>query len=171
MHPEAEPVAQSFLPARRSEYLRLLWPLALVSSILVASGTQLAPGPPVIGFDKVAHVLFFGLLATHLCRYPADPARRLSIRHGLFSIGMIVLFGASDELHQSLNPYRTYDLIDLAADAIGAVTATLAYQHWGAYRRLLEWDLLGKKGVERSIRPVRNAFTRRTSLKACLENR
>lgn len=125
----------------RSALLRLVWPAALLGTIVLASGGQVASVGNIPDFDKLAHVLLFGLLATHLCRYPDDPALRLSRTQGLFAIIVTTAFGLSDELHQATNPYRTFDFLDLLADLAGATLATFVYQLWPAYRRLLETPL------------------------------
>lgn len=122
---------------------RLLWPTLLVTTIVAASGSEIANmGTPlsIDGLDKIAHLLLFGLLATHLCRYPDRPEARLSWGQGIFAICVVFFFGLSDELHQAQNPYRTFELADLAADFIGATVAVVLYQRVAWYRRLLEWQ-------------------------------
>jgi VanZ family protein len=55
----------------------------------------------------------------------------------LASIGVVVLYGAIDELHQGLVPGRTVDILDLAADATGGVLAAAClflYARWQARR-------------------------------------
>ena len=47
-----------------------------------------------------------------------------------------VAYGVTDEWHQSFVPNRHADLRDIAADAIGASTATVAIGAWSIIRRL-----------------------------------
>ena len=47
-----------------------------------------------------------------------------------------VVYGASDEFHQSFVPNRHAELRDLGADAIGAFAATIVAGAWGIIRRL-----------------------------------
>ena len=125
-------------------YYRLIWPVCLASAITYASS---GPAPPVpeglwffnIDIDKVAHFFVFGLLATSLCRYNPKTTVRLSL--GLLAIVLTSLFGLSDELHQSLNPLRSFEMADWAADTFGAIVAVLVYQKWAFYRRLLEKNI------------------------------
>lgn len=122
---------------------RLIWPTLLVTTIVAASGSEIANvASPLTtgGLDKIAHLLLFGLLATHLCRYPDRPETRLSRGQGIFAICVVFFFGVSDELHQAMNPFRTFELADLAADLVGATVAVILYQKVAWYRRMLEWQ-------------------------------
>lgn len=143
------PRRQPPTPREASLAYRLFWPAALVATIVTASGSQVAnlPGAfPFAGLDKVAHVLLFGLLATHLVRYPSTLGDRLSFRQALFAIVIVFLFGISDELHQASNPYRTFEYADMLADLGGATLAVILYQRWSFYRNLLECRLKQSRG-------------------------
>ncbi len=122
-----------------STLVRWALPLGLATSITLLSGRGVpAVGPPEIPhLDKLIHLLVFGLLATAI--YRAFPGGMRDAYRLLWTIGLTVAFGASDELHQGMTPYRTMDGWDLLADAVGAVLATLVYRHWALYRRILEW--------------------------------
>jgi VanZ family protein len=72
-------------------------------------------------FDKLLHTGGYGLLGFLFCRayragWPEASVRSLA-RAAVFSAA---LFGLSDEIHQSLVPFRTADAWDVLADAIGA---------------------------------------------------
>ena len=47
-----------------------------------------------------------------------------------------VLYGVTDEWHQSFVPERRAELRDLRSDAIGALAAVVAVKAWGIIRRL-----------------------------------
>jgi VanZ family protein len=47
-----------------------------------------------------------------------------------------VVYGVTDEFHQSFVPNRTPELRDLRSDAIGALLAIAAVRAWGIIRRL-----------------------------------
>lgn len=127
---------------------RLLWPLALISTIIFASSNQVASAPGNIpGIDKIAHILLFGLLATHFLRYRRRLADRLSLRQALIAIGITFLFGVSDELQQARNPFRTFEYWDMAADLGGATLAVVMYQKCRLYRRILEWDVIRRRST------------------------
>jgi VanZ family protein len=140
----------------RRHYLRLLWPLALMVTILWSSGTG---GPQVPRaftfphFDKVGHFFMFGLIATLLLRAVFHwPDRFKAV---LFAVALTSLFGALDEFRQSLNPYRHADLADWAVDTAGAVVAALAYTLWPFYRGLLERPLLARTKRSKSCHTPR----------------
>ena len=46
----------------------------------------------------------------------------------LFSVVVSMSYGLSDEIHQSLVPYRSPSLIDLSADTFGGFVGILIYQ-------------------------------------------
>jgi VanZ family protein len=47
-----------------------------------------------------------------------------------------VLYGVTDEWHQSFVPNRSAELRDLGSDAIGAFVAAIVVKAWGIIRRL-----------------------------------
>jgi VanZ family protein len=92
---------------------------------------DLTPGLP--GLEEIGgHLAAYGLLAGLLwwalrgtgMRYPATAALLLA-----------VLYGASDEFHQSFVPGRTMTISDLLVDLIGA-SLVLAILSWRRARRL-----------------------------------
>ncbi|MGE9293039.1 MAG: VanZ family protein, partial [Puniceicoccales bacterium] len=132
--PETSPVNPR---SPRHHRARWLFPVGLALGISLLSGGTVPPGvvPGIFQIDKLIHVLVFGLLATAVYR-ALDPAMPPA-RRALWAIGLTIAFGLSDELHQGTNPNRTMDFADLLADIAGAIVATLVYQRWGLYRRLL----------------------------------
>jgi VanZ family protein len=76
--------------------------------------------------DKGVHFLEFGVLAflmTHAVRATWPQARR----GALAAFWLTASFGLSDELHQGFVPGRSPDVLDLGADAVGALAAILLY--------------------------------------------
>ncbi len=122
--------------------------LPFVLAIMPGLIDHLRIGPrrsPGAGYSLVpryrqgGHFFVFGLLATLFCRY--NPRTALHLSQGLLAITLTSLFGLSDELRQAVNPERTFELADLAADIVGAIVAILVYQKSAFYRRLLERDI------------------------------
>ena len=78
--------------------------------------------PQVVGLDKVAHVIAYGILAATFL-YGLQPfihdANRTVI--AIVIILFCLLFGISDEFHQSFIPGRFVSGWDVAADAIGGL--------------------------------------------------
>lgn len=132
---------------------RWLLPLLLVLTIAFASGKgdPQVPGGGFPGLDKIAHVLVFGLIATAVCRM--HPRWALSRGMGCLAMGVGILFGLTDEWLQTMNPHRTFEWADWAADIVGSVVAVWVYQHWRWYRSVLESEpfAIAKKYFSRSV--------------------
>lgn len=82
--------------------------------------------PDIISLDKILHAGIYGLLAA--AALFAIPAEHYLRRPGLISLAAVLLcllYGISDECHQSFVPGRQPSGLDLAADAAGAATAAL----------------------------------------------
>ncbi len=69
--------------------------------------------------DKLVHFIEYGVLGMLLVRgaFLSMERRR---RNFWFCILVAVLYGLSDEFHQSFVPYRTADWMDWVADSLGA---------------------------------------------------
>lgn len=78
----------------------------------------------VFDFDKVVHACEYAVLALLLCRATNRPA---------VSWLIALLYGVSDEVHQSFVPGRTATVFDAVADATGAGLACAAW-YWRARR-------------------------------------
>jgi len=115
--------------------------LALAASVVWASNHEQMAIPDYanfVNFDKLAHASIFGLMATLVLR-------PFHTRPIVWSIVIVSVFGASDELHQSFTPGRSMDVLDWVADTIGAIVAVSAYTFWSGYRRVLEVELFKRK--------------------------
>jgi VanZ family protein len=79
------------------------------------------PGLPQIQ-DVIGHFTVYAVLAVLLWW----ALRGAGIRHPvLWALAVTVLYGVSDEYHQSFVPNRDPDMFDLATDFAGATTALL----------------------------------------------
>jgi VanZ family protein len=111
-------------------------PARLVPMILVMGAIfflSSVPGdnlvlPNIVNIDKVAHMGVYGLLAGTvffafggrlICLYP-----RLV---PLLVILICILYGVTDEFHQSFVPNRTPSFSDVLADGFGAAVVSLIY--------------------------------------------
>lgn len=100
-----------------------LWRAAFVVAFVIASYFLLVPGdrvpsvaPGVPQFDKVEHVATFAVLGFLGTRaYPRNPA------WGIF-VGLS-FYGAAIEFAQRNIPGRSADVLDWAADTLGALMA------------------------------------------------
>ncbi|HFQ88612.1 MAG TPA: hypothetical protein ENK27_00930 [Desulfobulbus sp.] len=91
--------------------------------------------PDVPDIDKLLHSLVYGTLAaTAIFAVPADFARRRPGMAAVLVVLFCLVYGISDEFHQSFVPGRTPSVWDLAADVLGASLVSAA------------WYLLGRQG-------------------------
>lgn len=94
--------------------------LAWAAMIFVLSSQSVLPSPAGLD-DKQAHSVAYGVLAL-LCLVGLTGARwwRVSAGALLTAFVLTVLYGVSDEIHQSFVPGRSPDVADVIADARGA---------------------------------------------------
>lgn len=103
----------------------LVWAIA----IYLVSGRSSVPVPGVSGADKVLHFAAYALFGALL----AFAAHRSALRLWV-AVVLGVLYGASDEIHQSFVPGRSPDVRDWVADALGVCFAVFLYTRWRARR-------------------------------------
>jgi VanZ family protein len=117
-------------------------PVYIVFTVLYCAGifwlsSQPVPldvKPPFPGADKVAHALLYaglaGIVSVGLHR---SPGPRASGAQHLVPIVFALVYGLSDEIHQIFVPNRSFDLLDLLADLVGA--AAMQAILWAVWRR------------------------------------
>ncbi len=109
---------------------------------MASSTTHLAVPSFDFSYDKLAHLLVFGLLATAVLRIPRIFNK--GWRGVCITIALLSLYGALDEYRQSFTVGRAVELDDWIADTLGAIIASIVYYKWHCYRRLLEWSTSAK---------------------------
>lgn len=104
------------------------WVLPLAWAALILALTSIpgssVPDVGVQSADKLVHIVLYailGALATRAMWGEARPFIVLAIAAAGASV-----FGAFDELHQSIIPGRSADVIDWVADSIGGLTGAIA---------------------------------------------
>ncbi len=75
--------------------------------------------------DKLVHAVAYGVLASLFLFTQRLHATGFTIRQQFIATGLAILYGISDEWHQSFIPERTADIGDIIADAIGASLAVI----------------------------------------------
>ncbi len=110
--------------------LSYITPLVFYMALIFYLSSTPASGMPQ-GIDKGGsdlHVLEYTLLGFLAYRFFANiksGKRRLIIILAAFAFSL--LYGISDEIHQSFVPYRSSSLTDIAADSIGSLIGILLY--------------------------------------------
>lgn len=118
---------------RNSPFIHWLPVAALCAAIFVQSCFPTFNSNPGIPYwDKILHAGVYGLLAVlffRAGRFTWHP-RLTDFRLLIVSIVFTGLYGASDELHQSLVAARTADGYDLFADCVGAALGAMLAMAW-----------------------------------------
>ena len=111
-------------------YIRFI-PMVCIMGIIFYVSHQpydFAPLPPLVGFDKLLHVIAYSTLAGTFL-YGLQPFTHSSNRS--FSALVVVLFciiyGISDEYHQSFIPGRFSSFWDVLADGLGALLVVVLW--------------------------------------------
>ena len=105
--------------------VRLLYvwgPAVLMMAVLFAasSASDTSAVPPVFT-DTILHVGAYAALGLTVFRAFADARfERMTPLRALAAVLFCILYGVSDEFHQSFVPGRTPDVKDLVADGVGA---------------------------------------------------
>lgn len=112
-------------------------PLAWMAAIYFLSAQSSLPSVAAATSDKVQHAGAYALLSVLLLRALAG-GRWPGVRAAtvLAAVVAAALYGLGDEWHQRSVPGRDADLLDVAADAAGAVFGAGAAWAWGIIRRL-----------------------------------
>jgi VanZ family protein len=120
--------------------VQLLWlwlPVALDAALIFyLSSIPSLPTPPGPFSDKHFHFASYALFAALLVRaFASARIRNVTGRIAIIAILLATFYGMTDEFHQRFVPGRTAALDDLAADALGAVTAAGLLLAWAIIRR------------------------------------
>lgn len=80
------------------------------------------------GLDKVAHVVVYAVLAATVIFAFAEKLQRYRpFTAAAVPIIFCILYGVSDEWHQSFIPGRYVSIYDIAADGIGATVVSISW--------------------------------------------
>lgn len=93
--------------------------------------------PNIFGLDKLAHgFMYAALAAAMLYAAPRKALRLKPWRTGALIVILCLLYGMTDEFHQSFIPGRVPSSGDLVADTMGAVFLVWAWLRYQQPRRV-----------------------------------
>lgn len=110
--------------------------IAYMAMLFVFSSFSTLPSPPgdLSAYDM--HIAAYAGLGALTARAVAKGLRHVSWRAVAGAIVIAALYGISDEYHQMFVPGRSFDVLDMLADAIGAIVGASAV---GAWSRITNW--------------------------------
>jgi VanZ family protein len=121
---------------RASSWWRWVVVAAYMAALFTASSGPGVDLPPGQNWDKVLHAGAFGVLALLATWALARGRTHAATSRMLLAACLItVLYGVTDEYHQSFVPGRDASVYDLLADALGAVGAAGAIRAWSIIAR------------------------------------
>ena len=99
------------------------------------SSLSTLPSPPAQFSFYDVHIAAYAGLAVLTARAVGKGLRDVSARAVLAAIVISSLYGISDEYHQLFVPGRSFELLDMLADAIGSIVGASAVGAWSIIRR------------------------------------
>jgi VanZ family protein len=122
-------------PSRASLWLPVLIYIAVIFGLSsIAETPDLPKLLPIDVSDKDLHaILYFGL-GLLLTRALSGGFGRVTLPAALAATLCAMLYGVSDEFHQSYVPPRNVEALDVVADTIGAGIAAFGLYAWGIIR-------------------------------------
>lgn len=113
-------------------------PMLLVMGTLYFLSDQ--PGdtlylPQVVGIDKLAHAVAYGVLAATIIFALGGEHKERFRGVAIFTTLVCIFYGISDEFHQSFVPGRMPSSGDILADACGSLIVSLLWAAWETKRR------------------------------------
>ena len=109
--------------------------IAYMAALFYVQSLSSVPSPPGNLTDKHEHFFFYGILAALALRALAKGEwRAITLRTVVSAIAISSLYGVSDEFHQRFVPGRSYEILDMAADAIGSASAAGLLWAWSIIR-------------------------------------
>lgn len=86
--------------------------------------------PAFYGADKIAHFIAYSVLAITII-YAHKNWQTITLRTLCFRVlTVVLLYGLSDEYHQSFIPMRYTSMADVVADCFGGIAVVLVLKVW-----------------------------------------
>lgn len=98
-----------------------------------SSLSRLPTPPDALSYYHV-HIAAYAGLAALTARATAKGLHNVSWAAVFAAVVISSLYGVSDEYHQMFVPGRTFDVLDMAADAFGSIAGACATKAWSIIR-------------------------------------
>ena len=109
---------------RGAIFLKFWLPVYLYAGLIfIHSAQSSAPFVPEILYgDKLLHFVEYAILGYLIARAAKNSSSlKLRVHFRIFAVSLASLYGLSDEFHQYFVPGREVEILDVLADAAGAV--------------------------------------------------
>ncbi len=107
-----------------------------MAAIFFVSSLQDPPAPANIPDVRLHALAYFGLMVVVTRAVAHGTWTGVTVVRLAIAWLITVIYGVSDEWHQTYVPLRTAELRDVIADAIGAFAAGISLKAWVIIRRL-----------------------------------
>lgn len=109
--------------------------IAYMAMLFVFSSFSTVPSPPGDLSAYHVHIAAYTGLGAITARAAGKGLRHVSWPAVIVAIVISSLYGVTDEYHQRFVPGRSFDVLDMVADAIGSVVGACAVGAWSRIRR------------------------------------
>jgi len=113
--------------------------IAYMAMLFGFSSLSTLPSPPADFSFYDVHIAAYAGLGALTARATGKGLRNVSWRAVIGAILISSAYGVTDEYHQLYTPGRSFDMLDMAADAIGSIVGASAVGAWGRIRKLADW--------------------------------
>jgi VanZ family protein len=136
LHATSAPAGADPGPAAIRPWTRWAAVVLYMAVLFALSSFSTLPALPGHPSDKLEHAAAFAILGL-LVAWAISNGRLRQVSFRTVAIVTLICsaYGYSDEFHQRFVPGRSYDLLDMAADAAGGFIASAALWAWGILSR------------------------------------
>jgi len=116
-----------------TDHFKRYWLPVVVWGIVIFAVSSFSRFPesvqPLFSLDEIAHAIEYAVFSFLLARALKNSKKQnLSSKFRIIAVIIAILYGITDEFHQSFVPMRTPSVIDLFYDGLGAVIGQFFYK-------------------------------------------
>ena len=115
------------------KHFRLHWLPVIIWAILIFIVSSISRFPkqlePALSMGKLAHIIEYAIFGFLLARaFYNSPKKKLKKFFRILTIICVIVYGITDEWHQSFVPVRTASPLDVLYDGIGGIIGQMFYR-------------------------------------------